>query len=141
MLYNKLSIIFQLVGSDEALANEAAAASQVIKDECESDLAEAIPALESAVSALNTLKPADITLVKSMKNPPYGVKLVLEAVCVMKGIKFERKPDPKGSSGRIIEDYWGPSQKLISDTKFLESLKTNDKDNIDPAIMKHIREK
>ncbi|XP_025198734.1 LOW QUALITY PROTEIN: dynein heavy chain 3, axonemal-like [Melanaphis sacchari] len=130
----------ELVGADEALANEAAAASQVIKDECENDLAEAIPALEAAVSALNTLKPADITLVKSMKNPPYGVKLVLEAVCVMKGIKSERKPDPKGS-GRMIEDFWGPSQKLISDTKFLESLKTYDKDNIDPTIMKHIREK
>ncbi|CAI6363283.1 unnamed protein product [Macrosiphum euphorbiae] len=130
----------QLVGADEALANEAAAESQAIKDECESDLAEAIPALEAAVSALNTLKPADITLVKSMKNPPHGVKLVLEAVCVMKGIKSERKPDPKGS-GKMIEDYWGPSQKLISDTKFLESLKTYDKDNIDPAIMKNIREK
>lgn len=103
-------------------------------------MAEAIPALEAAVSALNTLKPADITVVKSMKNPPYGVKLVLEAVCVMKGIKSERKPDPSGS-GRMIEDFWGPSQKLISDTKFLESLKTYDKDNIDPAIMKHIREK
>uniref|UniRef100_A0A2S2ND87 Dynein heavy chain 3, axonemal n=1 Tax=Schizaphis graminum TaxID=13262 RepID=A0A2S2ND87_SCHGA len=75
-----------------------------------------------------------------MKNPPYGVKLVLEAVCVMKGIKSERKPDPKGS-GRMIEDFWGPSQKLISDTKFLESLKTYDKDNIDPTIMNHIREK
>ncbi|VVC42221.1 Dynein heavy chain, coiled coil stalk,P-loop containing nucleoside triphosphate hydrolase,Dynein heavy [Cinara cedri] len=130
----------EIVGADEALANEAAAASQAIKDDCESDLAEAIPALESAVSALNTLKPADITVVKSMKNPPYGVKLVLEAVCVMKGIKSERKPDPSGS-GRMIEDFWGPSQKLISDTKFLESLKTYDKDNIDPAIMKVIREK
>uniref|UniRef100_A0A2S2QIW0 Dynein heavy chain 3, axonemal n=1 Tax=Sipha flava TaxID=143950 RepID=A0A2S2QIW0_9HEMI len=130
----------EIVGADEALANEAAAASQAIKDDCESDLAEAIPALEAAVSALNTLKPADITVVKSMKNPPYGVKLVLEAVCVMKGIKSERKPDPSGS-GRMIEDFWGPSQKLISDTKFLESLKTYDKDNIDPAIMKHIREK
>lgn len=133
-------IIFQIVGADEALANEAAAASQAIKDDCESDLAEAIPALESAVLALNTLKPADITVVKSMKNPPYGVKLVLEAVCVMKGIKSERKPDPSGS-GRMVEDYWGPSQKLISDTKFLESLKTYNKDNIDPAIMKVIREK
>ena len=128
------------MSADESLANEAAAASQAIKDECESDLAEAIPALEAAISALNTLKPADITLVKSMKNPPHGVKLVLEAVCVMKGVKSERKPDPK-SFGRMIEDFWGPSQKLISDTKFLDSLKTYDKDNIDPEIMKNIREK
>ncbi len=56
-----------MVAAEEAVANDAAAAAQAIKDECESDLAEAIPALEAAVAALNTLKPADITLVKSMK--------------------------------------------------------------------------
>ena len=55
------------MAADEAIANEAAAASQAIKDECEGDLAEAIPALEASISALNTLKPADITLVKAMK--------------------------------------------------------------------------
>lgn len=65
------------------MANEAAAAAQAIKDDCESDLAEAIPALEAAVEALDTLKPADITLVKSMKNPPAGVKLVMEAVSIL----------------------------------------------------------
>lgn len=58
------------------MANEAAAAAQAIKDECESDLAEATPALEAAVNALDTLKPADITLVKSMRHPPPIVKLV-----------------------------------------------------------------
>ena len=60
-------IIFQVVAADEAVANEAAAAAQAIKDECETELAEAIPALEKAIQALNTLKPADITEVKSMK--------------------------------------------------------------------------
>ncbi|KAF5294393.1 hypothetical protein FQR65_LT10758 [Abscondita terminalis] len=129
----------EIVGADEALANEAAAAAQAIKDDCESDLAEAIPALESAVQALDTLKPADITLVKSMKNPPAGVKLVMEAVCVMKGMKPDRKPDP--NTGRMVEEYWGPSVKLLADMKFLESLKTYDKDNIPPPIMKRIREK
>ena len=57
----------KLVAADELVANTAAAAAKAIKDECETDLAEAIPALESAVAALNTLKPADITEVKAMK--------------------------------------------------------------------------
>ena len=39
-------------------------------------------------------------MVKSMQNPPSAVKLVMEAVCVMKSIKPERKPDPSGS-GKI----------------------------------------
>lgn len=57
----------QVVGADEAVANEAAAAAQAIKDDCEGDLAEAIPALEAAINALNTLKPSDISMVKVMK--------------------------------------------------------------------------
>ena len=57
----------QVVAADEAVANEAAAKSQAIKDECEEDLAEALPALEAALAALNTLTSKDITLVKSMK--------------------------------------------------------------------------
>lgn len=41
---------------DEELATEKAAEAQALKNECESDLAEAIPALEAALSALDTLK-------------------------------------------------------------------------------------
>ncbi|XP_055691880.1 dynein axonemal heavy chain 3 [Lutzomyia longipalpis] len=128
----------EVVGADEAAANEAAASAQAIKDDCESDLQEAIPALEAALSALDTLKPADITVVKSMKNPPSGVKLVLEAVCVIKGIKPDRKGDP---TGKISEDFWGPSLRMLGDMKFLESLKTFDKDNIPTAVMKRVRER
>lgn len=63
----------EVVAADEAVANAAAAASQAIKDECESELAEAIPALEASIAALNTLKPQDITMVKSMKVSRYTV--------------------------------------------------------------------
>lgn len=126
----------EVVAADEAIANEAAAAAQAIKDECESDLAEAIPTLESAIHALNTLKPSDITLLKSMMNPPLVVKLVMEAVCVMLSIKPERKPD---GSGKMVDDYWIPSQKLLGDLRFLERLKTYNKDNIPATIMSKIR--
>uniref|UniRef100_A0A8C3KFE8 Dynein axonemal heavy chain 3 n=1 Tax=Calidris pygmaea TaxID=425635 RepID=A0A8C3KFE8_9CHAR len=130
----------ELVSADEKEANEAAAVAKAIKDECEGDLAEAMPALEAALAALDTLNPSDISLVKSMQNPPGPVKLVMESICVMKGTKPERKPDPSGS-GKMIEDYWGSSRKILGDLKFLESLKTYDKDNIPPAIMKKIRER
>lgn len=45
------------------------------------------------------------------------------------------------NAGKMIEDYWGPSRKILGDLKFLESLKTYDKDNIPPAVMKRIRER
>ena len=46
----------KIVRKDEATANEQAAEAQALKDECENELAEAIPALEAALAALNTLK-------------------------------------------------------------------------------------
>ena len=64
-----------------------------------------------------------------MKNPPAGVKLVMSAVCVMRDIKPDRVPDPSGS-GKKMEDFWGPSKRLLGDMKFLDNLKVYDKDNI-----------
>jgi len=55
-----------------------------------------------AIHALNTLKPADITLVKSMKNPPEVVKTVMAAVCVMKGIAPDKTPDPNRPGRYVI---------------------------------------
>ncbi|XP_041374659.1 dynein heavy chain 7, axonemal-like isoform X2 [Gigantopelta aegis] len=130
----------KVVKADEAVANEQAKAAKAIKDECDADLAEAIPALNSALSALNTLTNQDITIVKSMKSPPYGVRLVMEAVCVLKGVKPERIPDPAGT-GKKIEDFWGPAKKMLGDMKFLESLHNYDKDNIPPPAIKTIRAK
>lgn len=75
-----------MVKGDEEVANEQAAAAQAIKDECDADLAEAWPIMEAALAALNTLTPADITVVKAMKNPPKGVKIVMEAICILKVI-------------------------------------------------------
>lgn len=43
-----------------------------------------MPILDAALAALNTLTPADISVVKTMKNPPKGIKLVMEAICILK---------------------------------------------------------
>jgi dynein heavy chain len=67
----------------------------------------------------------------------FSPRFVLEAICVMKGIKAERK----NIDGKMVEDFWGPSLKMLGDMKFLESLKNYDKDNIPPSIMKQVRAK
>lgn len=46
-----------------------------------------------------------------MKSPPAGVKLVLEAVCIMKNIKPVRVKD--ANSGRMVDDYWEASKKML----------------------------
>ena len=55
----------------------------------------------------------------------------------MLSMKIDRKPD---ASGKIIDDYWSSSVKLLGDMKFLDKLKAYDKDNIQPVIMKRIRQ-
>uniref|UniRef100_A0A670HTG1 Dynein axonemal heavy chain 7 n=1 Tax=Podarcis muralis TaxID=64176 RepID=A0A670HTG1_PODMU len=128
----------KIVKADEIVANEQAMAAKAIKDECDADLAEALPILESALAALDTLTAQDITVVKSMKSPPAGVKLVMETICILKGIKADKIPDPTGT-GKKIEDFWGPAKKLLGDMRFLQSLHEYDKDNIPPAYMSIIR--
>ncbi|XP_061296692.1 dynein axonemal heavy chain 7 isoform X3 [Bos javanicus] len=128
----------KIVKADETIANEQAMAAKAIKDECDADLAGALPILESALTALDTLTAQDITVVKSMKSPPAGVKLVMEAICILKGIKADKIPDPTGT-GKKIEDFWGPAKRLLGDIRFLQSLHEYDKDNIPPAYMNIIR--
>ncbi|KAI4465685.1 dynein axonemal heavy chain 7-related [Holotrichia oblita] len=129
----------KVVLEDEAAANIQAEAAQAIKDECDANLSEAMPILNAALAALNTLTPADITIVKTMKNPPKGIKLVMEAVCILKDVKPEKVPDPRGIG--TVEDYWGPSKRVLGDMKFLEGLINFDKDNIPPRVMQKLSEK
>ncbi|KAH8377909.1 hypothetical protein KR093_007822, partial [Drosophila rubida] len=129
----------ELVKLDEQAAKEQAAVAQEIKDECDAKLGEALPILEAALSALNTLTTADIAVVKTMKSPPIGVRIVMEAVCILKDMKPDKVPNPNGVG--TVEDYWGPSKRVLSDMKFLDSLLNFDKDNIPPEVMKKLQQR
>lgn len=85
------------------------------------------------LAALDTLKPADIAVVRTMRSPPAGVRLVMAAVCVMLGIPPLRVEDPV--TGKKENDYWTPSKRLLGDMRFLETLRQYDKDNIPAHIM------
>lgn len=64
--------------------------------------------------------------VRAMQRPPPGVKLVIEAVCIMKGIKPKKVPGEK--PGSKVDDYWEPGKGLLQDPgRFLESLFKFDK--------------
>ena len=76
-----------------------------------------------------------------MGNPPAVVKLVLEVVCVMMGVKPDKVKDPDGGNKKI-DDYFGPAKKMMGDVKvFIDQLKGYDKDNMDPKIIGLVRSK
>ncbi|EKX45970.1 hypothetical protein GUITHDRAFT_94428 [Guillardia theta CCMP2712] len=123
--------------ADEAVAKTEAEKTNEMKASCENDLAEALPALDAALQALKSLTKNDITEMKSMKNPPKGVKLVMEGVCIMLQIKPDKVMSEDGKTK--IDDYWKPSQKLLGEPNFMQQLIEYDKDNIPPAVIAKIK--
>ncbi len=58
--------------------------ARAIKEECEGELAVAMPILEDALAALDTIKEADITYIRKLGNPPGAIKLVMEVGHLLK---------------------------------------------------------
>ena len=112
-----------VVQEDVDVANRVAAEVAVIKDDCQTDLDEAMPAYEAAVEALKTLDKKSLQEMKAFTNPPEMVKFTMEAVCIL----FDRPAD------------WGEAKKLLSQMDFMDRLKDFDKDNINPKIIKKLQ--
>ncbi|XP_052086994.1 dynein axonemal heavy chain 1-like isoform X4 [Mytilus californianus] len=127
-----------VVQKEEASATIKAKETQAIADDAQRDLNEALPALDAAVASLKSLSKTDVVEVKSLNNPPQGVRMVIEAVCIMKGIKPKRVAGDK--PGQKVDDYWDVGKAQLSDPgKFLESLFKYDKDNIPDDCIKRIQ--
>ncbi|GMI07902.1 hypothetical protein TrRE_jg5473 [Triparma retinervis] len=128
------------VEKEEAVAQDKAAETKAIADDAQRDLDEALPALDEAVKCLKELKKSDLDEVKNLGKPPAGVKLTMEAVCIMFGVKPEKINDPE-NPGKKILDYFGASKKtvLANSNKLLEDLKNYDKDNIPQKIIEQIK--
>ncbi|KAJ3337634.1 hypothetical protein HDU93_000777, partial [Gonapodya sp. JEL0774] len=134
----KAEEIREHVAKEEIQASKKAEETKAIADDAKKDLDEALPALDAALESLNSLTKNDITEIRSMQRPPEGVKLVMEAVCIMKGIKPKKIDGDK--PGKKIDDYWADGKALLNDpTKFLESLFNYDKDNIPESIIQKIK--
>ncbi|XP_060076356.1 dynein axonemal heavy chain 1-like, partial [Ylistrum balloti] len=128
----------EMVTKEEEQATIKARETQAIADDAQRDLNEALPALEAAVASLKSLNKNDVVEVRAMTRPPDGVKMVMEAVCIMKAIKPKKVPGEK--PGQKIDDYWEPGKGMLSDPgKFLESLFKYDKDNIGDDTIKKIQ--
>ena len=112
-----------IVEVDVQEANKVAAEVKIIKDDCQKDLDEAMPAYEAAVKALSTLDKKSIQEMKAFNNPPEMVKFTLEAVCILMDVK----PD------------WGEAKKLMSKMTFMDELKSYDKDNIPVKLIKKVK--
>lgn len=113
----------KVVGDEELAVKEVAMQTELIAAEAQRDLDEALPALNAAYKALDSLEKKDIAEMKAFSKPPELVMTVMEAICIL----FKVKPD------------WDNSKKLLSDPQFLKKLADYDKDNIPEAMSKKLR--
>ncbi|KAA0164767.1 hypothetical protein FNF31_02304 [Cafeteria roenbergensis] len=122
------------VAKDKTVVEAQAKEANALKAECQADLAEAEPILAGAEAALNTITKGDIAVVKKLSTPSQGVKLTMEAVCIMMGVKPKKVKNPDGPGK--VNDYWEPAKKeLLGDIGFLKALQGFDRDNIPPSVI------
>jgi len=126
-----------VVTEEERACNEQAEAATKIKDECELQLAEAMPALNQAMKALRVLKKSDLDELKAMKVPTPGVLMTIEALCIMMGVQ----PKKVGEAGKERKnDYWSPAKtQLLNDPQLFLKLQKYDKDSIPESIIEKVR--
>lgn len=93
--------------------------ANAIKEDCEKDLAEALPALQAAEDALKVLDKKKLDLLKTMKSPPQVIKVVMKALCIVKYPKpTETFKNPE--TLKVEVDWWAASMKLLNNTKLLD---------------------
>ena len=127
----------ETIAVEEVECQKIADEASIKRDEVMADLSKALPAVENAVKALKGLNKSQIAEVKVMKKPPKAVKLVIEAVCIMMGVKPARVKGPDGRTK--VNDYWKPATKtLLTDANLIGKLANYDKDGMSEELIKTI---
>uniref|UniRef100_A0A803SX01 Dynein axonemal heavy chain 6 n=1 Tax=Anolis carolinensis TaxID=28377 RepID=A0A803SX01_ANOCA len=121
-LMEKLAVR-RIVQEDEAIAKVKAEDTQAIADDAQRDLDEALPALEAANRALDSLDKADISEIRVFTKPPDLVMTVMEAICIL----LNAKPD------------WATAKQLLGDSTFLRKLLEYDKENIKSQVLQKLQ--
>lgn len=87
---------------------------QVMAENAQKDLDEAVPALDEAMRALESLNKKDLGEIKAYNNPPELVETVLQAVMIL------RQSDPT----------WAEAKRQLGDTTFIKQLIEFDRDHM-----------
>jgi hypothetical protein len=127
------------VALESRVANSKRDEAQAMKAECDADLAGAMPAMNAALAAVDGLRKQDIVEVKSMGSPPAGVRLVMQAVCILFNLKPRKGGADASKAADSKGDYWPVAKtSLLGDPRFLQRLVEFDRDNIDDKVIRAV---
>eukprot|EP00983_Pelagomonas_calceolata_P097095 1158208-Pelagomonas_calceolata.AAC.15 len=113
-----------------------AAEIAAVKDDAERDLSQAKPALDAALSALNSISPKDITSLKALKNPPDVVKRIFDCVLLLRHWWVDKAQwqDIKGTM--VLVGTYDMAVKMMSDMSFLSALMNFPKEQINDETVR-----
>ena len=77
----------KVVSAEKEIVEAEAAETKIIKDDADSELAAALPILESAKKIVDSLDKNAIVEIKTLNNPPAAVEMVMGCVMTMLGEK------------------------------------------------------
>uniref|UniRef100_A0A671XQT1 Dynein axonemal heavy chain 2 n=1 Tax=Sparus aurata TaxID=8175 RepID=A0A671XQT1_SPAAU len=95
---------------------------KTMAENAQRDLKEALPALEEAMKALESLNKKDLAEIQSYGRPPGQVETVMQAVMTLLG----------------NEPSWTEAKRQLGDSNFIKTLVNFDKDNISDSVLKKV---
>ena len=106
--------------------------AELIRTECDNALQSSTPELYVAITALQSLSKLEMNELKSLKNPPAPVKLLMEGVCQVLGVEPSKF---KAKDGSLVKDYWAAAigKNLLGNPRFVETLSTFDSTTLSPV--------
>jgi dynein heavy chain len=117
----------RVVSAEKEIVEKSAAEAKVVKDEADSDLAQAMPMLEQAQKIVASLDKGAVVEIKALGTPPPAVEMVMEAVVLMLG-------ETKIS--------WDHIRQVIKEpAAFLKRVQSLDVATISETVLKKVREK
>ncbi|KAL4452763.1 hypothetical protein ABPG75_008425, partial [Micractinium tetrahymenae] len=112
---HKVAVIVEAVSKK---AEEIAA----VKQDAERDLAEAKPALDAALAALNSITPKDIGALKALKNPPDVIKRIFDCVLLLRHLPVNKASWQDVKGAMVLAGTYEEAVKMMGDMNFLQSL-------------------
>ncbi|CAG9317056.1 unnamed protein product [Blepharisma stoltei] len=114
----------RVVEDEEREVNQKTQEIQRLQEEAEFDFQRVMPMLDSAIKAVESINPKDITEIRTFPSPPPLVVYTLEAIAII----LEHKTD------------WDSIKRLLN-SNFIDTLKNFNRDDIKPQVINKLRYK
>ncbi|KAA0175572.1 hypothetical protein FNF27_02982 [Cafeteria roenbergensis] len=110
------------VAKEAAVVEAKAQEVHRVRMEAQQQLSAAMPRLDAAIDALDSLSKSDISEIASFAAPPPGVRTVMEAVCLLLG-------EPTS---------WESARRLLGQPGFIKTLRNYPRDDIPPVTLRKL---